>query len=102
MKRIFNNSTRLSSEEFISTCKRLVRDECSKRCYGCYDNIPVTANEVFVVWYCKTLQNHKALLSVTGSCTEYFECAYDGDRNRIYLDTYTKVNNQVCELIKSE
>ena len=49
----------------------------------------VDDNNIFVVWYAKTLQNHKALLSSTVS-NHYFECTYNGDKQEMYVDVYTK------------
>lgn len=51
--------------------------------------VPVDDDDIFVVWYAKTLQNHKALLSSTVS-NDYFECTYNGDKKEIYLDVYHK------------
>lgn len=52
--------------------------------------------EVFVVWYCKTLQNFKALLSTTLFDGMYYEVTYNGDKDEIYLDAYKKFENR-CE-----
>lgn len=49
----------------------------------------VDDNDIFVVWYAKTLQNHKALLSSTVS-NYYFECTYNGDKQEMYVDVYAK------------
>lgn len=51
--------------------------------------VPVDDNDVFVVWYAKTLQNHKALLSSAVS-NDYFECTYNGDKKEMYIDVYHK------------
>ena len=51
--------------------------------------ITVDDNDIFIVWYAKTLQNHKALLSSTVS-DHYFECTYNGDKNEMYVDVYRK------------
>lgn len=50
--------------------------------------------DVFVVWYSKTLQNFKALLSTTLPDGMYYEATYNGDKNEIYLDAYSKVENR--------
>lgn len=50
--------------------------------------------KVFVVWYCKTLQNFKALLSTTLFDGMYYEITYNGDKNEIYLDAYKKFENR--------
>lgn len=62
----------------------------------------VSSDEIFLVWYCKTLQNRKALLYVTGQYSEYFEAIYDDDKNKIYLVTYKKDKNIVAEPIRIE
>ena len=50
---------------------------------------------VFVVWYAKTLQNHKALLGTTlEDDNRYFEATYNGDKKELYLDVYYKKDNQ--------
>lgn len=49
--------------------------------------------DIYVVWFCKTLQNWKALLSTTISDGMYYECTYDGDKKVIYLDAYKKFHN---------
>jgi hypothetical protein len=48
---------------------------------------------VYVVSYCKTLQNHKALLSTTVSDGMYYEITFNGDRQEAYLDAYKKWEN---------
>ena len=55
----------------------------------------ITADDVFVVWMCKTLQNNKALLSTTVSDGMYYEVTYNGDKGEMYLDAYKKWKN-VC------
>ena len=50
--------------------------------------------KVFVVWYCKTLQNFKALLSTTLFDGMYYEVTYNGDKDEIYLDAYKKFENK--------
>lgn len=49
----------------------------------------------FVVWSCKTLQNHKALLSTTLFDGMYYEVTYNGDKQEAYLDAYKKLYNAV-------
>lgn len=53
---------------------------------------------VFVVWYCKTLQNFKALLSTTLFDGMYYEVTYNGDKNEMYLDAYKKFENRCMEV----
>jgi Family of unknown function (DUF6275) len=49
--------------------------------------------DVYVVWFCKTLQNWKALISTNVPDNMYYEVTYDGDKKIIYLDAYRKFDN---------
>lgn len=59
------------------------------------DNKKLTESEVFIVWFTKTLQNWKALISTTISDGMYYEVTYNGDKKETYLDAYKKWEN-VC------
>ena len=59
------------------------------------DNKKLTESEVFIVWFSKTLQNWKALISTTMSDGMYYEVTYNGDKKETYLDAYKKWEN-VC------
>lgn len=50
---------------------------------------------VYIVWFSKTLQNWKALVSSTLPDGRYYEVTYDGEKLQTYLDAYVKVDN-VC------
>lgn len=54
---------------------------------------PITKDDVYIVWFCKTLQNFKVLLSTTLPDGMYYEVTFDGDKNKYYLDTYKKWKN---------
>lgn len=58
------------------------------------DNVQITLDDVYVVWFCKTLQNWKALLSTTLPDGMYYEVTYSGDKKEVYLDAYKKFENQ--------
>ena len=55
----------------------------------------LTTDDVFVVWFCKTLQNWKCLLSTTVRDGAYYEVTHNGDKNETYVDVYKKWEN-VC------
>ena len=57
------------------------------------DRKQITADDVYVVWSCKTLQNWKALLSTNVPDGMYYELTYDGDKGVTYLDAYKKWEN---------
>lgn len=54
--------------------------------------------DMHVVWFSKTLQNWKALISGV-HIKEYIEVTYNGDKKETYVDVYCKTKN-VC--IKGE
>lgn len=58
------------------------------------DDFKLTIDGVHVVWFCKTLQNWKALVSTTVSDGMYYEVTYNGDKDEIYLDAYKKWKNK--------
>lgn len=55
----------------------------------------VSAEEMYIVWFCKTLQNWKALISTDVINGVYWEVTHNGDKNETYVDTYFKSSN-VC------
>lgn len=57
------------------------------------DDFRITEEDVFIVWFCKTLQNWKALVSTTVSDGMYYEVTYNGDKRETYLDAYKKWEN---------
>ena len=54
--------------------------------------------DVYIVWYCKTLQNWKALLSTTLFDGMYYELTLNGDKNEAYLDAYKKWDNNCIKI----
>ena len=54
----------------------------------------LTIKDVFIVWFSKTLQNWKALVSTTVSDGMYYEITHNGDKGETYLDVYKKWDNQ--------
>ena len=58
-------------------------------------------SDMYVVWFSKTLQNWKALVSGV-NINEYIEVTYNGDTQEIYVDVYTKMWNQCLKDIKND
>ena len=54
---------------------------------------PAFMDDILLVWYCKTLQNNKALLFTPLLAGMYFEATYNGDKDELYLDAYRKQEN---------
>ncbi len=57
------------------------------------DDKQITMDDVYVVWFSKTLQNWKAMVSTTVSDGMYYEVTHNGDKNETYLDAYKKWEN---------
>lgn len=85
----------MGSKEFIQKCKDLVAEYAIEH-LDKSDEIPEF--EIYVVWYCKTLQNHKALLSTDLKDGMYYELTYNGDKKELYFDAYKKFQNIAIEL----
>lgn len=59
------------------------------------DGKAITVDDVYVVWFCRTLQNWKALVSTNVSDGMYYEITHNGDKHETYMDAYKKWEN-VC------
>ena len=60
----------------------------------------VVPDDMYVVWFCKTLQNWKALVSTDALDSDsiygnYVEVTHNGDKGETYCDVYKKKLN-VC------
>ena len=58
------------------------------------DGIQIEMHGVYIVWFCKTLQNWKCLLSTNLPDGMYYEVTFNGDKQEIYLDAYKKFENK--------
>ena len=75
--------------------------ETARRIVVAYFNAHVDATEekniamedVYVVWFSKTLQNWKALVSTTVMDGMYYEITHNGDKDETYVDVYKKWEN---------
>ncbi len=65
---------------FAYICQRLEKTE----------HVTFTPDDVYVVWFCKTLQNWKALISTTLPDGMYYEVTHNGDQQETYIDAYKK------------
>ena len=65
------------------------------------NNKKITIDDVFVVWFAKTLQNWKALVSTTVSDGMYYEITHNGDKKETYVDAYKKwEKGMVCTTVR--
>lgn len=79
-------------ESYLGTAKHLVRSYAEGHFDKSDPEIPYF--EVYVVWFCKTLQHWKALVSTTLPDLKYYEVTFNGDTGETYLDVYLKVENK--------
>lgn len=82
----------MDNEVMLKKAKRLVVNYYNSR-VETTDDFEITEENVFIVWFCKTLQNWKALVSTTVSDGMYYEITYNGDKQETYLDAYKKWEN---------
>lgn len=83
----------MTNKDFQELCVKTVKDYVNQH-LDVTDNVQIGDNDVFIVWLCKTLQNHKALLSTTLHDGMYYELTYNGDKQELYLDAYKKFENK--------
>lgn len=82
----------MNEKDFINWCKKEVCSYTNNH-IDKSDNKTISSDDVYVVWFCKTLQNNKALLSTILSDGMYYECTYNGDKKEMYVDCYKKWEN---------
>ena len=82
----------MGNEAMLKKAKQLVVNYYNNRVEKT-DDFEITEENVFIVWFCKTLQNWKALVSTTVSDGMYYEVTYNGDKQETYLDAYKKWEN---------
>lgn len=58
------------------------------------DAVNLSTDDIYIVWFSKTLQNWKALLSTDLHDGLYYEVTYNGDKRELYVDTYQKKTNK--------
>ena len=84
----------MGNDKFLKVVKAIVTWYVNER-LDKTDGMKITEDDVFIVWICKTLQNHKAMVSTTLPDGMYYELTYNGDKDELYVDAYKKFEN-VC------
>lgn len=56
--------------------------------------VKTTTEDMYVVWFCKTLQNWKAMVSTDAVNSFYIEVTHNGDKRETYVDVYRKALNK--------
>lgn len=81
------------NDKMLDLCKEAVVDYFNENVEKT-DGLKINKGNVFIVWFSKTLQNFKALVSTTVSDGMYYEVTYNGDKKELYLDAYKKWENK--------
>ena len=89
----------MTDVSFMQMVKEIVRNYTNEH-IDKTDNKKIFNDDVYIVWYCKTLQNWKALVSTTLFDGMYYELTVNGDKNEMYLDAYKKFENRKIVLDK--
>lgn len=87
----------MNEKKFFELVKNLVADYTNKLIAE-NSTLQVSPDDVYVVWFCKTLQNWKALASTTLVDGMYYELTLNGDKQEIYLDAYKKFENRAIKV----
>lgn len=74
----------MANIDFMSLCKQTIIDLYREK------GVSLSENDVFVVWYCKTIQNYKAILITNQRDRNLYEVTYNGDKGEMYVDFYKK------------
>lgn len=77
----------------IKTAKQVVADYFEE-----HTGPKVAVDDLYLVWFCKTLKNYKVMISTDVVNDIYFEVTFNGETNEIYLDVYTKQHNRAITM----
>lgn len=89
----------MKAEDFLPRAKNLVAEYTNQHTdISDGDSRLITEDDVYVVWYAKTLKNAKALLSTPLPDGMYYEVTMNGEKSEIYFDAYKKFHNQRVEV----
>lgn len=59
-----------------------------------YYDAKLDTGDVYIVWFCATLKNWKALVSTNVKDNSYYEITHNGEQKETYVDRYVKIMNQ--------
>ena len=83
----------MNNTEILNIAKQVVLDYTNNSRPN--QLVPYELEDIYVVWFCKTIQNWKALVSTDVINGMYFEVTYNGDAKEIYLDIYQQTGHIV-------
>lgn len=80
-------------DDFIEDARKAIFKYVEEHLEKTDTHITFIAEDVYVVWFSKVLQNWKALVSTTLPDGMYYEVTYNGDEKVTYIDAYKKFDN---------
>ena len=89
----------LGSIEFKNLSEKFIKDYVDEHLDKTNGEVKY---EVYNVWYCKVLQNHKGLFSTTLPDGMYYEVTFNGEKEEFYIDAYKKWENQCIPFRKEK
>jgi len=82
----------MQSDEFLKLAKKyIVKD------FYCFNDFDIDESQVLLIWFCKTIQNWKAIFTTNVLDGKIFEVTYNGDKNEIYIDEYVKRDKRLYD-----
>ena len=88
----------MNFNNFLDRCKTEVINYLNQKIVNDSSTLGISINDIYVVWYCKTLKNAKALLGTSLPDNLYFEITFNGDSDELYLDVYDKLENRCIKI----
>lgn len=83
----------MTSTSMMNQARRIVKEYYNSHADITNKRHEISVNDVYVVWFSKTLQNWKALVSTNVGDGMYYEITHNGDKNETYVDVYKKWEN---------
>ena len=84
----------MSDDQYTTKARQLVNDAYNELQMEGQRTPYSLPSDFYVVWFCKTLQNWKALVSTDLRDGLYWEVTHNGDKGETYVDTYSKIRNR--------
>jgi len=73
---------------------RFVKNSVADYFNETHEDMKITPDDVYIVWFSKTIQNFKACASYDHPDHMYYELTFHGDRKEVYMDCYKKIDKR--------
>lgn len=84
---------------FPEIARKHVYDHVAKNLEKTDLHVKFSPDDVYVVWFCYTLGNWKAMISTSLANNQYYEVTCNHDKGELYIDTYVKINNNALPIV---